>query len=217
MNSTKADRSSDRTEGACGLHDECGFSLAEFIISSVILLLLAAAVFTMLRDTQRAASYQTEVQAVIENTRIGLDTVSRILQQTGNDPLNTGFSGLTIVSSTEARVLSDLTGSAAPSYPDKGDPDGDTNDANEDVSIRYNATAKTLELVPQGGAAQAIASHITAFSMQFFDASGGSTSVGADVRKVTVSITGATSVPNPQTGQRFSVQLGSDIQLATRQ
>jgi len=197
--------------------NESGFSLTEFMICSLILLLVAAAASTLLAQIQRSGSYRTEVQSVLENTRIVMDTVERIIRQAGNDPYRAGFPGVTIISATEARIRSDLTGSAeASGFPDKGDPDGDTDDAGEDVTIRYNANGGSVELVSNGGSAQPIANYISGFQMQYLDAAGIVTSAGADVRKIRISITGATRLADLQTGQVFSLQVASDVQLATR-
>ncbi len=196
--------------------DESGFTLAEFLLASSILLIISASVFTMLGQTQRAASFQTEVQGVLDNTRIAMDTIEHVVRQAGNDPRSAGFEGLTIVGS-DLRVRSDLTGSAGPTYPDKGDPDGDTTDSGEDVTIHFNSTNGTIEVTPNGASAQPIASYISGFSMQFFDAAGASTTVGSAIRRVAVTITGRSRVPDPQTGEFFSTQLRSDVQIANRQ
>jgi hypothetical protein len=181
-----------------------------------MLLSVSSAVFGMLAEIQRNGSYRTEVQAVMDNTRIAMDTVERIMRQAGNDPHNVGFPGVTIVSATEVRICSDLTGSAATSgFPDKGDPDGDTDDSGEDVTIRYNANG-SIELVPNGGPAQPIANYISGFQMEYLDALGAATNVGANVRRIRVTITGATNLADPQTGQAFNMQVASDVQLATR-
>jgi len=193
-----------------------GFSLVEFLISSLVLLVIAAGTFGVLTETQRASSFQTEIQAVLDNMRIAGETLPHYILQAGNNPFGAGFSGITIVSGTEVQLRTDVTGSGGPGEPDKGDSDGDANDLGEDVTIRYNAGSQSIELVPNGGAAQTIADHISAFSMQYFDGSGVATTVGDDVRKVTISITGVSSVADPQTGQFFSVQESSDIHVATR-
>ena len=70
--------------------DDSGFSLVEFVISSAILLVICASVFNVLAETQRSASYQSEVQSVLENTRMALETVERFIRQAGNDPVGTG-------------------------------------------------------------------------------------------------------------------------------
>jgi len=199
-------------------HQESGFSLVEFLLSTFILLVVASCVFAMLAQTQRAASYQAEVQAVMDNSRTAMDTVERVIRQAGNDPGKTGIAGLEITSPTQLRVRSDLTGSAAGGgNPDKGDPDGDVGDASEDVVIRYNTTDRAVELVPNGGSAQAIANYISAFNLQYFDAAGAATAVGANVRKIRLTLTASTTLRDPQTGQMFGMQQSSDIQIVNRQ
>ena len=154
----------------------------EFVISSVILLVVCASVFNVLADTlQRSAGYQSEVQVVLENTRMALETVERLIRQAGNDPIGTGMAGLTIVSSSEIRLRSDLTGSAGA---DKGDPDGDTSDSGEDVTIRYDGSARSLELISHPGSAQAVANNVSAFSMHYYDSADAATTAGAEVRRI---------------------------------
>jgi Tfp pilus assembly protein PilW len=195
---------------------EDGFTMAEFLVSTSIFLLVAAGVFGVLTQVQRTVSYQVEIQGVLESTRLGMDIVERILQQAGNDPHRVGFAGITITSSTEVRVRSDLTGSAGSGSPDKGDPDGDTDDANEDITIRFDAAGQSIDLVSAGGAAQPIASNIAVFAMQYFDRNGIATSTGKDVSRIRLSITGVSSFPDPQTGRAFSMELVSDVRLAAR-
>ncbi|HYK89350.1 MAG TPA: hypothetical protein VE398_11300 [Acidobacteriota bacterium] len=197
--------------------DDSAFSLVEFLIASFVILLISAAVFNMLVESQRTASYQTEVQAVLDNSRLAMETVERHLRQAGNDPYKTGIIGISIAGADEITLKSDLTGSAGTSDPDKGDPDGDISDAAEDVTIRYNAASRSIEIVPAGGSAQTIAVYITAFSMRYFDGNGVETTAGASVRRVNVTVSGASTIPNPQTEQVFGVTLTSDVQIATRQ
>ncbi len=199
-----------------GIH-EGGFSLVELLITSLILLLLSVSVFNSLADSQSVTGYQAQVQAVLENSRTALDTVERYLRQAGNDPLRRGGAGITITGPTEVTVKSDLTGSAGAADPDKGDPDGDFLDAGEDVTIRYDAAARTVELVPASGRPQTIASYISAFSMQFYDAAGAITSSGANVRRVKVTVSGTSTAANPKTRKTFGITLTSDVQIATRQ
>ena len=194
---------------------DAGFGLAEFLISSGILLVIAASVFGMLAETQRAASYQNEIHAVLQNTRMAMSGLERYIRHAGNDPQNTGFLGVTL-SANEIRLRTDVTGLAGVANPDKGDPDGDTNDAEEDVTIRYNSKNQSIEITPNGGTAQAVASNISALFITCYDAAGAVTTNGADVRRIRVSLTGTSPVPNPQTGQTFSLQLSSDIQLSAR-
>lgn len=206
-----------KNDRAIAHSSESGFALAELLVSACILLVISGAVFGMLAETQYAAGYHAEEQTVLNNVQIAMQVVERYIRQAGNDPFKTGLTGITIVSPTEVRIQSDLTGSEGPSDPDKGDPDGDINDSGENVAIQYNNTARTLEIVPGGGPAQIVAGEISGFSLQYFGANGNPTTVGNDVRKIRAVISGAGSTPNPQTHQVFGVQVVSDIQLATRQ
>jgi len=53
--------------------------------------------------------------------------------------------------------------------------------------------------------------------MQYYDANGLPTAVGAEVRRVAVLLEGATTLPDPQTQKVFGLQLSSNIELATYQ
>jgi len=196
-------------------NNESGFTLAEFLTSALILLVISASVFRELSDTQSSAAYQSEVQAVLDNTRIAMQLVERQIRQAGNDPFQTGISGITIISASQLRTQSDVTGSCGAGNPDKGDPDGDITDSNEDVTIRYNEAARTLELVPDGGPAQIVAGYISGLSFQYFDTDGNVTGIGSEVRRITVTISGSGLQPNPQTHEQFGVQITSNIEIAT--
>ncbi len=195
--------------------NQAGFTLIEFLISASILLVIASAVFSLLTDIQREASYEAEVQSVLNNARIAMQTVERYVRQAGNDPLRCGLAPVTIINATELRVQSDLTGSSGAGNPDKGDPDGDTNDSAENVTIRYNSKSRSLEIVPDGASAQIVAAYISGLSFQGFDSSGTVATAGSDVRKITVTISGASLLRNPKTQQIFGVKISSDIRILT--
>jgi type II secretory pathway pseudopilin PulG len=195
--------------------DQSGFTLVEFLISSLILIVVASAVFALLSEIQRTASYQTEVQSVLNNTRIAMQTVERYIRQAGNDPLGSGLSGIVIVSTNEIQVRSDLTGSSGTGNPDKGDPDGDIEDSGENVTIRLNDRSRSLEIVPDGGSAQIVASNIAGLSFECFDSQGSLTTASGDIRKVVITIKGSSSLPNPQTHQVFGVKLSSGVNILT--
>ncbi|NWG11912.1 MAG: hypothetical protein HXY20_00065 [Acidobacteria bacterium] len=192
---------------------ESGFSLVEFLISTLVLLLVATAVFAVLAETQRAASYQTEVQAVMDNSRVALETLERILRQAGNNPQGAALTPITIISPTEVQVQSDLTGSVPP---DRGDPDGQIDDPGENLTIRYNAGNRTIELIPNGGSAMPVANYISAFTIEWFDALGAATVNGAAATRARIRLTATTAVPNPQTRQIFGMQQACDVLIQSR-
>ena len=75
---------------------ETGFSLVEMLLSATILLVISMAVFGALNRIQQAASFQAEVQAVVDNTRNALQSVERCLRQAGNDPFQKGFEAMRV-------------------------------------------------------------------------------------------------------------------------
>jgi hypothetical protein len=194
---------------------QSGFGLAEFLVSSLILLVTAASVFGLLSEVQRKTGYQSEVQSVLNNTRLAMQIVGRCLRQAGNDPQGKGIPGISIVGPSEVWIRSDLTGSAGSGNPDKGDPDGDTFDSGEDVTIRYNSTTRSLEIVPRGSSAQVVAGYISGLSFQYYDLAGGPAASGSDVCRVKVTISGTSLLPDPDTHRSFGVQLSSDFQITT--
>ncbi len=194
--------------------NQAGFTVAEFMISALILLAVTSALFTMLSDIQRTASYQTEVHAVLNNAQTAIQTIERYIRQAGNDPHGIGVPGITIVSSTVLKIQSDLTGSSGANT-DKGDPDGDTNDSGENVTIRFNDQARTLEVVPDGGPAQIIAGNISGLTFQYYDAAGGVTTLGSEVRRIAVTVSGSSLLPDPRTHQIFGIRLSSEIRIMT--
>jgi len=191
-----------------------GFGLTEFLMSTLVCLVIASSLFGLLVEIQRKASYQAEVQSVLNNTRLAMQAVGRHLRQAGNDPTGIGISGITVIGPSELRVESDITGSDAPSSPDKGDPDGDTLDSGERITIRYNSASRSLETVTGNGGVQIIAGSISDMLFRCYDAAGNPAMSGGDIRKVNVIISGASLMPDPTTRRRFGIQLRSDFEIA---
>ena len=195
-------------------NSQSGFTVTEFLIAAAILLVITSAIFSMIVDIQQSGGYQSEVQSVLNNTRIAMQTAERAIRQAGNDPFGIGVAGITIVSAQEVHVRSDLTGSAGPGNPDRGDPDGDIGDSGESISIRYNSRTRSLEIVPEGGATQIVAGSISDLSFQYYDAAGNATATGSDVRKIGISVSGTSLQQDPRTGKAFGVQINSEIEIS---
>ena len=205
----------DPETGESVIKNESGFSLTEFTVAAVILLVLSIVVFSTLNKIQCAAVHQADIQAVLDNTRIALQVVERCIRQSGNDPFHNGFDAISVVSSTEVRIRSDITGSAGPGNPNKGDPDGDINDSGEDLTIRYNNNKRRIEMISRNGPAQIIADNIAGFSLQYFDTEGNETHTGKDVRRIKVTISGSAVQKDMQTEELFGVQMESTTRILT--
>jgi type II secretory pathway pseudopilin PulG len=193
---------------------EMGFTLVEFLICTAIFILVTSTAMPILLDIQRTASYQTESYAVLHSTQIAMQTVERYIRQAGNDPFAIGFQKITVVNMAEVQIRSDLTGSDH-GNPDKGDPDGDADDSGENIIIRFNSQSRTLDIVHNGGSTQIIAGYISDLQLQYYDKDGAPTTVGSDVRKINVRISGSSPIPDPKTHQFFGVTLCSEIRIMT--
>ena len=194
---------------------EEGFTIIEFLLSAMILLIATSAVFVLLTESQREAGYQAEIQAVLNNTSIAMQTIERYLRQAGNDPFTSGLSGVTIVSATELRIQSDIKGSSGSSDPNKGDPDGDIEDSDENVLIRFNSGTRSIEVLARNGPPMIIASYISDLNFTYYNEFGAITADGREVSSVSISISGASAFPNPQTHQIFGVTLQSEVCIMT--
>ena len=196
-----------------GTVKESGFALAEFLVSTVIVLGLSAGVFTMLTNVLSTSGYQTEVLSVMEHTRVAMSTLERYIVQAGNNPRSAAFTPVTITSATQVQLCSDLTGSAGGN---QGDPDGDIGDANEDVTIRYNATGRSIELVAADGTTRTLAQYISGFALEYLDQNGSATTDGANVRTIRITINGTSAVANARTGKTFGLTLTGVATLPNR-
>jgi len=104
-----------------------------------------------------------------------MSTLGRYIVQAGSNPRSASFTPVTITSSTQVQLCTDVTGSSGGS---QGDPDGDILDTDENVTIRYNQTACSIELVDGNGTVQTLANYISAFTLNYFDKDGNATTVG---------------------------------------
>jgi hypothetical protein len=153
------------------------------------------------------------MQAAVNDAHIAFQAIERCIRQAGNNPLGMHGAGIDIISSSEMHIKSDLTGSLGPGNPDKGDPDGDVNDSSENVYIRFNRASHSIEMVPEGGAAQIAAGNISDFILQYYDANGLPTNLGSSVREINVTIKTASPAPNSMLSQKFGIEISSSVRV----
>jgi len=204
-----------RQQSGCSAAAESGFTLIEFLVASLILILVGGYMFSVMAEMERTASYQSEIQAVTANTRIAIEVMQRYIRQAGNNPRGIPMEGLSIVGPSEVRIQADLTGSSL-SDPNQGDPDGDVGDLDEDVVLRFNAAQRVIEAVLPDGTVKTVAGHITALSMQYLNQFGADAGAGGDVRRIRITISGGSQMANPQTHQTFGITEVCDVQLISR-
>ena len=185
-----------------------GFTLVELLVSLALLsMVLGGTAAMMVQNSQinRAEQMSAEVQS---NARNCLSMIVQVLRTAGWDPRNAGFAAVGLDpsptnSTNYIEVFADLN------------EDGDTNDANEDVTIRW-ATDK-IEWRTTSDTTQP---YVTLADSISNDADGDGTPETMFVAdsmtnptKITVRITARSPVPDPRSGQYIRYTVSSEVVL----
>ncbi len=165
-------------------HKESGFTLVELLIAMAISgIVLGAAVNTFLAQRWSYA-LQEHVTAMTQGTRAAMEMVTREVRMAGYNPARTSFDGITY-DPTQVQIRADLNG------------DGDTADTNETIAYVYNPATQQL-MRETDGSSQPIADHIQAFTFDYVDGAGTSTTTTANIRQIRITITARTATPDPR-------------------
>lgn len=106
----------------CGLHEECGFTLPEMLISMMIMLIVMFALYSIFDMSLRVFSFGNDKTEAAENARIGLERIERELRAayptsratSGNTMLLSGTDSDTLVfqDADRSRITYTLDGTA---------------------------------------------------------------------------------------------------------
>ncbi len=113
-----------------------------------------------------------------------MEMVTREVRMAGYNPARTSFDGITY-DPTQVQIRADLNG------------DGDTSDTNETIAYVYNPATQQL-MRETDGSSQPIADHIQAFTFDYVDGAGTSTTTTANIRQIRITITARTATPDPR-------------------
>ncbi|HEU4402960.1 MAG TPA: prepilin-type N-terminal cleavage/methylation domain-containing protein [Candidatus Polarisedimenticolia bacterium] len=189
-------------------HAEEGFSLLELLVSLALFSMAMGGVAGLLiqnSQINRATQVSAEVQA---NARNCLSMIVAVLRTAGWDPRNTGLSAVSLDptpsnSANYIEVYADLN------------EDGDTDDADEDVTIRWTGTqiswrkssdtSKPFVVLADGISNDADGDG-NAETMFVPDSSTHPT-------RITVRITARSPTPDPRSGQYIRYTVSSDVVL----
>ena len=164
-----------------------GFTLVELMVSMGIGMVILAAVTTTFMSQTRIYNAQEQINEMQQNARGALDIISRELKMAGYKPNGGGFNGVTY-STTQLMVQADLDSNGAISA---------SSTANEQITYAYDSGNQRITRAVGTGGAQVLAEHITAFTFSYLNGSAAATTVSADIRQVTVSLTATTAKPDP--------------------
>ncbi|MDA2934748.1 prepilin-type N-terminal cleavage/methylation domain-containing protein [Acidobacteria bacterium AH-259-D05] len=199
-----------------------GFTLAEMLIASTVLAIIAGGIFSLLFQSQDAYQSQQNIIEVTQTARIAIDQIIRFLRQAGNDSeeylKNNNIPSVEILGSEHIRINSDITGAVPDAGADPlkatGDPDGTLANRYERVVFRYDDPTDTL-YVDLGNGEQILAENITV-DFTFYDMSGAVTADENEIVRVRVELKAETEDADRLTGKIQSITLRSDVMLRSK-
>ncbi len=166
-----------------------GFSIVEMLIAVAIGLIVLAGLVVVFVSQKKAYDVQAQVTEMHQNARAALDMISRDVAVAGYDPTSYGVVGIPY-HADRLQLRADLNGN------------GDTNDANEDVT--YELTGTVINRT-SGGNTVAFLENIEnkdnlGFKIRYLKADGSEVNSAADedkIRKIDIQLTVRTSRPDP--------------------
>ena len=164
-----------------------GFTLVELMVSMSIGLVILAAVTTTFMSQTRIYNSQEQINEMQQNARGVLDILSRELKMAGYKPNGGGFNGVTY-STTQLMIQADLDSNGAIST---------SSTANEQITYVFDSANEQITRAVGSGTAQVLAEHIAAFTFNYLDSTGAATTVSANIRQVSITITAKTAKPDP--------------------
>jgi type IV pilus assembly protein PilW len=164
-----------------------GFTLVELMVSMGIGMVILAAVTTTFMSQTRIYNAQEQINEMQQNARGALDIIAREVKMAGYNPHEVSFLGVTY-SMTQLMIQADLD--STPGIDVSTTP-------TERITYAYDAANNRITRAVGSGSAQILAEHISAFTFGYLDSTGTATTVSANIRQVSISITAITAKPDP--------------------
>jgi type IV pilus assembly protein PilW len=179
-------------------HSNKGFTMVELLVAMVVAFLALGAIYSSFLNQHRSYKIQDETAEMQQNLRAAMLYMEREIRMAGCDPIGAAHAGIIKAEKTLIRFTEDVRGNSSGS-----DPDGDTNDPNEDII--YSLKGRNL-VKNTGGGNQMVAQNIDAIDFVYLDGSsppnvlnpGGSDVPAAkinQIRSVEITIVARTSNP----------------------
>lgn len=144
-------------------HLNQGFTIVELLIAMVVALLAMGAIYSTFLNQHKSYVVQEETAAMNQNLRIALFYVQREIRMAGCDPTGNANARIITANATSINFTEDVRGDL-----DESDSDGDTDDANEDIT--YSLKANNL-VKNTGGGNQMVVQNIDALDFVYLDGS----------------------------------------------
>jgi type IV pilus assembly protein PilW len=161
-----------------------GLTLIELMIGMTIFLVVLGGIYSTFRSQHKSYLMQEEVAAMQQNIRTAMFYMTKEIRMAGCDPTGNAGAGIDTANANSISFTEDIRGDS-----DGSDPDGATNDPNENIA--YALSGNNL-VRNTGGGNQVVAENIDALDFVYLDADGNSTTTLADIRSVEITIVART-------------------------
>jgi type IV pilus assembly protein PilW len=140
-----------------------GFTIVELLIAMVVALLALGAIYSTFLNQHKSYVVQEETAVMNQNLRIALFYMQREIRMAGCDPTGNADAKIITANATSINFTEDIRGDFVES-----DPDGDTDDANENITycLKANNLVKNT-----GGGNQLVVQNIDAIDFVYLDGS----------------------------------------------
>jgi len=199
-----------------------GFTIVELLIALVVSLLALGAIYSTFLNQQKSYQVQEETAAMHQNIRAAMFYMQREIRMAGCDPVGSANARIITADRNKIRFTEDVVGNNP-----GDDPEGNTDDPNEDITYSVSGNNLVRENVLLGGGAQTVAENIDAIDFVYLDGAsppnvlndyaglGGSVSPAniGQIRSVEVTIVARTERPlmASQNSRVYSNQRGTPI------
>jgi len=167
-----------------------GFTLIELMIGMAISLIVMAGIYSAYQSQQKSHDIQIQVAAMQQNLRAAMFYMEREIRMAGCDPSSSASPAAAIIAAQANSIefRSDIRGNSIGT-----EPDGDTNDDNENIEYSlYDALGDGVNDLGRddknGTGLNAIALNIDALDFVYLDRNGNVTAVLANIRAVEVTV-----------------------------
>jgi len=171
-----------------------GFSLIELLIAMLVGLVVLGAAYGVFTIQNKTFANQEDLVEMQQNVRVGLDIMTREIGMAGYNPLRVNFNGVTYDTS-QLQIQADITDDSG------DDPDGDTNDQNENIVYKYydgnSEYPYQIRRKVGSGYFLPFIENVDAFTFDYRDSAGTTTTVSANIRQIRITVTGRTARPDP--------------------
>ena len=179
-------------------NNEGGFTLVELLIAMTIGLIILTALSSTFLMQRKIYDVQEQVAEMVQTARAAMDMMTREIRMAGYNPTGAAFDGITY-DADQLEIKADMYQTS-----DTGNPDGDTDDSNENIIYTYydenSAYPYQIKRKTGNGDFVSFAENIEEFTFVYLKADGvtevTTSAENDDIRQIEITITARTARPD---------------------